>query len=330
MNTDLMITHEMAKNSSGGSEYMHRKLYDGRIPRELLENFQIQSSRVSQAPDPTKIRIFFVQDLPGDPAANEALANGKWEQFHRIVAVSNWQMQAYVHYYNIPYSKFVVLHNAIEPIDYVEKPSDGPISLVYTSTPQRGLTILAPVFAKLCEKYDDIELDVFSSFKIYGWDDRDKEFEPLFKFLDEHPKINNLGFQPNDVVRKNLQLSHIFAYPSIWQETSCIALIEAMSAGLLCVHPNLGALSETACNWTLMYQYQEDVNAHANLFYNMLEFAIDTVKKNRSLGILASQKSYTDAFYSWVRRTPEWLVFLHSIVNEPRDLPTPKFVYQTN
>ena len=37
------------------------------------------------------------------------------------------------------------------------------------------------------------------------------------------------GFKPNDVVRKALSEAHIFAYPSIWVETSCISAIEAMS-----------------------------------------------------------------------------------------------------
>jgi hypothetical protein len=36
------------------------------------------------------------------------------------------------------------------------------IKLIYHTTPHRGLQILVPVFEKLCEWHDDIELDVFS------------------------------------------------------------------------------------------------------------------------------------------------------------------------
>jgi len=43
--------------------------------------------------------------------------------------------------------------------------------------------------------------------------------------------------------------------------------MEAMSAGLACVHPNNGALYETAAIWALMYQWHDDPHAHAAVFY---------------------------------------------------------------
>ena len=42
----------------------------------------------------------------------------------------------------------------------------------------------------------------------------------------------------DDELKKSLASSHIFPYPSTYRETFCLALLEAMSAGLLCVHPN--------------------------------------------------------------------------------------------
>ena len=66
------------------------------------------------------------------------------------------------------------------PADVFDMKDKEKIRLVYTSTPQRGLEILVPVFEKLAEVHPDIHLDVFSSFKIYGWDDADKQFEPLY------------------------------------------------------------------------------------------------------------------------------------------------------
>ena len=72
---------------------------------------------------------------------------------------------------------------------------------------------------------------------------------------------------------------HIFAYPSIWPETSCIALIEAMSAGLLCVHSAYAALPETSANWTMMYPISEDHQQHCNIFADNLVSAVNVVNE---------------------------------------------------
>src|SRR6185436_14024378 len=147
----------------------------------------------------------------------------------------------------------IVLYNAIEPIPLVEKPPDT-INFVYHTTPHRGLEILVPVFENIVREFPNVHLDVFSSFAAYGWNERDKPYEPLFAKIAEHPNMTYHGYQPNDVVREYLQRAHYFAYPNTWLETSCIALMEAMSAGCVCLHPNAGALPETSGGLTRMYQ----------------------------------------------------------------------------
>ena len=309
----------LSKNAMGGTELMKYALVD-RLPPELANEFQIFVSRVEEELDETKIRIYWLQDLPGDPAS-EHLKDGGWKKFHKIVFNSNWQQQAYVNHYGIPWSHGVVLHNAVTPIPTHEKPNDGTIRLAYWSTPHRGLNILVPVFSKLCEKFDNIELDVYSSFKIYGWEERDSQFEELFQACRDHPKINYHGSVPNEELKKNLEKTHIMAYPSIWTETSCIALMEAMSAGLLCVHSNLGALYETAANWTHMYQYQDDLNVHANAFYQVLNSAIENYWDPAIQSRLMSQKAYADVFYNWDGRIQQWNALLQSLKNLPREIP---------
>jgi len=54
--------------------------------------------------------------------------------------------------------------------------------------------------------------------------------------------------------------------------------MEAMSAGLACVHPNNGALYETAAGWTLMYQWHDDPHAHAAVFYRTVMTAIHVLR----------------------------------------------------
>jgi glycosyltransferase involved in cell wall biosynthesis len=307
--------------AQGGTEIMMENLYSS-LPSELLSNFQIIPGRIkNEELDENKIRISYHHDLPGDPAA-DYLKNEGWKKFHILVFVSNWQMQNFINYYKIPWSRCIVIENSIIPINDVNfnKPTDK-IKLIYTSTPHRGLNVLLSVFPNLLEKYPNLELDVFSSFKLYGWDQRDKEFETLFDFCRNHPNINYHGSQPNDVVREALRNSHIFAYPSIWQETSCLCLIEAMSAGLICVHSNLGALYETSGNWTYQYHYQEDLTKHCATFQSILEIAIQNfIKNDSSIQIkLQNQKAYVDQIHNWNYRKIQWEELLKQIVSLPRE-----------
>ena len=318
---------EVSKDAMGGTELMKFGLQK-RLDPELLDKFQIIPSRVREL-DESKVRILWLHDLPGDPES-EHLANGGWAKFHKLVFVSNWQMQAYILKYNIPWSHCLVMKNAIEPIPEHKKPSvDDKIKIIYTSTPHRGLNILYAVFEKLCEKYDNIELDVYSSFKLYGWEQRDEPFKELFSALDAHPKINYHGAVSNETVREALQQSHIFALPSTWPETSCLCLIEAMSAGNICVHSNLAALPETAANWTLMYQYHEDLSGHANIFAAALDASIEIAKNKVNENRLVNQKFYTDENYGWEVRTSQWNSLLESMKDFPTDMPKESFVYKT-
>lgn len=304
---------DMTKSAMGGSELMSLELIN-RVPKELLDKFQIIVSRQTHELLPDKKKIVILHDLPGDPSA-DFLKNGGYNSFDKIVFVSNWQMQAFIHMYGIPWYKCVVLQNAIVPIPEHSKPMDK-IRLIYHTTPHRGLNILFSVFEHLAKKYDNIELDVFSSFKIYGWEQRDAEFRELFDSISSHKKANYHGTVSNEEIRKHLAQAHIFSYPNTWLETSCISLIEAMSAGCLCVHPNYGALSETAANWTWMYQFQQNLRDHANVFYNMLDQAIQAIQNNSIENRLHNQKQYIDMFYNWDLRALEWQQLLESIAGE--------------
>ena len=127
------------------------------------------------------------------------------------------------------------------------------------------------------------------------------------------------GHVSNEEVHNALQKAHIFALPSIWPETSCIALIEAMSAGCICVHSSLAALPETAANWTLMYDHTEDGQEHANRHALTLADAIRLVDNDNMKERLNMQKAYVDGYYSWEVRAKQWEVFLTSLINGTKD-----------
>jgi len=309
----MIERNDLNKNARGGTELMQERLHSS-IDPDLLSKFQIIPSRVRELEDDKK-KILWLHDLPNDPESSHLSDAKSRERFDKIVCVSDWQMQLYNLISNVPYSDCIVIKNAIDPIPIQKKEYNGTINLIYHTTPHRGLEILVPVFEELCKLHDNIHLDVYSSFEIYGWKDRDVQYQELFDRCRAHEKISYHGSVSNEEIREALVRSHIFAYPSIWPETSCLAVIEAMSAKNIVVCPNYAALPETCSNFAMMYPYTENKNAHAVQFAHTLNNAIESIKNNID-GLdpyLDFQKQFFDYFYSWSKRKLEWENLLNSI-----------------
>lgn len=309
--SDKMNDDGTYKQSRGGTELMSEAL-NNRVDKELLEKFNIIKSRVRSISE-DKPNILWLHDLWADPEVQHLKESKSRDRFERLVFVSNWQMQTYNLALGVPYNKSIVLKNAIEPFEFKQKQTDQ-IRLIYHTTPHRGLQILVPAVQALSDHWGDkFHLDIFSSFEAYGWPERDEPYLDLFEAAKNHPNMTYHGYQPNEVVREALSEAHIFAYPSIWQETSCIAAIEAMSAGCEIVCPNLAALPETTAGFASMYQYNEDLNQHANVFANILHQCMLNHFEEDNQRKLVFQKNYVDNFYNWDVRSAEWTGLLQAL-----------------
>jgi UDP-glucose:(glucosyl)LPS alpha-1,2-glucosyltransferase len=308
-----VTTDELSQNALGGTEMMKYGLYD-RLDESVRDEVQIICSRVRDV-DPNRPTVLWLHDMFNDPEANHLADEEQRKRFNKLVFVSNFQKTQYELAYGIKPSESVVLKNCIEPIELIDKPTDE-IRLIYHTTPHRGLDILVPVFEELCNHHDNIVLDVYSSFEIYGWGQRDADYEHLFERCKQHPKINYHGYQPNEVVREALQKAHIFAFPSIWPETSCIAAMEAMSAGCVIVCPDYAALPETTAGFAVSYAMHEHPNTHANIFVQVLSATIDKLQHPEMQNRIRFQKAYADAFYSWETRIAQWNGLLGGLVKQ--------------
>lgn len=309
-----MEQNELSKNARGGTELMMERLHSS-LPADLLSQFQIIPSRVREL-DSTKKKIYWAHDLPSDPEAQFLKDKEARDQFDLKVFVSNWQFQQFRDYLGVPFdSDSVVIENGIVPIEEHLKPI-GTINLVYFTTPHRGLELLYPVYEYLYNTLNiNIHLHVFSSFSIYGWSERDKPYEPLFEKLKAHPGITYHGAVTNEVIRDELKKMHILVYPSIWQETSCLQLIEAMAAGLLCIHPNLAALPETSGGLNWMYHFDQNPTIHANRFANVLAMAIGQYDSESIQKKLNFTRFYANMRFNWESKAALWKAVLEGMVS---------------
>ena len=312
--------HDLApvsKKAIGGTELMRNWLYEEVEQREpgLLDDFQIISTRVRDLEEGKK-RILWIHDLASDPEVQHLKDKDSLARFERIVFVSHWQQYQFNAYLGLPYDKGVVIQNAITPIPAHEKPKGDKINVCYFSTPHRGLEVLLNAWDFMRDTLKEghnAELNIYSSFKIYDRPHMDEQFRHIYKRARETEGVNYYGTVDNNTIREMLPNMHIMAYPSIYEETSCITLIEACSAGCLAVVPSLGALPETGANFPWMYGYEQDPAKHAQVHGHILGRSIEHYWDDDIQNLLRIQKSYFDMFYNWALRSGQWQQFLHAV-----------------
>lgn len=306
----------LSRNSRGGSELMYERITNGLGPA-YTDKFQFISSRVREL-DPDKKKILILNDTFDDPESQHLKNPEMRARFDHLVFVSNYQFNTYNLALGVPYDGSSIMRNAIVPIEDHQKPEivDGNVQLIYHTTPHRGLELLVPVFLELVKHRPNIHLHVYSSFGIYGWEQRDQPYEHLFEICRNHPNITYHGAVPNDQVREALKKAHIFAYPNIWPETSCLAAIEAMSAGCAIVAPDFAALPETLGTYGYTYRYSEVPHTHMNFFANYLIQVIDNIGSDHVKNNLLYQTRYAKTHYNIADRIEQWKVLLDKILTK--------------
>lgn len=250
------------------------------------------------------------QHLMHDQAATQGMNSAEFVQsVDQFVYVSDWQLQQFRQKFNIESAHNVVIKNAIDALVHQEKPS-GKIKLIYTSMPNRGLDILLDAFDLM--NRSDVELTVFSSNIIYGLNYSKSvgpQHEKLFHRCRNTTGVTYRGYAMNKAVRQALQQSHILAYPSTYEETSCLAAIEAGAAGCKIVTTALGALPETCAHWADYVEYTTDRQELITRYAHALNNAVNEYQHHDSK--LKQQSDWFNEYYSWQSRKHTWHDFLN-------------------
>lgn len=292
----------------GGTEIMYTELMN-RLPQEYKDKYSI-FNYIGDV-DFSKPTIYWNQ-LSYDQQGVQWLSDPKnVEMIDHFVFVSYWQSETYRKVFNIPGYKTKVIKNACIGVEQRNSDPKEKVKICYTSTPYRGLDILIDAWDKI--NPDNCELHVFSSCKIYGEEFANSEEH---KYLDLYNRCMNTkgvvyrGSIPNDELRKELHQFDILAYPCTFEETSCIAVIEALSAGLSVITNSLGALPETTEGLAIMYPYLMNKEKHAEVFASLLEKEIEEIKKGKSHK--TQQLDYASR-WSWDKRIIEWTSYLDTL-----------------
>ena len=306
-------------NPQGGTEIQHHFL-EHYVGEDLLSKFQICTSIPGKVPLSTnKINILWQKNSYDQPnIAPWFRDKSNHDKFDWYVFNSHWNYEKFRNTFDVPTHKCHVIKNAVNnfPVRVQFNKGDR-IRMLFQVTPWRGLNVLLGAMEQL--KSENIELDVYSSCKIYGEEfEKQNEhiYEPLYEQARKLENVNYIGYREHAFIQKVMYRYHMFAYPSIWEETSCNSALEAMAGGLYCIVTNYGALYETCSEFPIYVTYNKNYRTLATSFAHAIRGAIATIHEPEVFEHLQMQQEFTKKFYSWDKRKIEWTNFLQSVLRE--------------
>jgi UDP-glucose:(glucosyl)LPS alpha-1,2-glucosyltransferase len=300
----------------GGTEISEMEL-KSRLDKGCLDNVNLMLTHCS--PNNLKKGMINVlwQHLGPTQDATKFMGDRKFvDSVDWFVYVSHWQFNEFRKHYNIPEHKSVVIKNATPIVPYFDNKPNEKIKLIYSSIPWGGLQILLGAIDILNQKRNDFQLEVYSSLKIYGSEFEKQNihnFHQLFEKCKNTPNVNYKEYAPNEEIRKELKTADVLTYPCVLEETSCIAIIEAMAAGCHVLTTNTGALAETCGEFATMVEIDSSGYTLIEKYAEKLDIVLDNVKNNLYENQRKIQMDYYAKFYSWENRILEWNNFFKKI-----------------
>lgn len=276
---------------------------------------------------PSSTRLILWTQLASNQIAMRKLSTpairDAWDD---IVCVSDWHARDVMDRFGC--GRVTVLRNAIAPAfeGLFASEADlatakaGPPRLAYTSTPYRGLQFLASIFPAYRRDNPQATLDAYSSMAVYmeSQEKDHQQFAGIYDALKPIEGIRLVGSLPQPELAKRLVPTHILAYPNAFPETSCIAAMEAMAAGLQIVTSDLGALPETCEGFAKLVPINieiDDANASITVKGGD-DFAAaftEALRGTRSdPAALFAQVKHVNDNHTWDIRAKQWAEYLNA------------------
>tara|TARA_R100001015_G_C4632038_1_gene195095 strand:+ start:1662 stop:2591 length:930 start_codon:yes stop_codon:yes gene_type:complete len=300
----------------GGTEIQHRFL-EHYVEEDLLNKFQICTSIPNKIPiDNNKINILWQKNSYDQPnIAPWFKDKSNHDNYDWYIFNSHWNYEKFRMMFEVPTHKCHVIKNGVNNFpNRIRFHKGDRVRMLFQVTPWRGLNVLLGAMQQLQDV--NVEVDVFSSCRIYGEEFgklHEEKYEALYEQARKLPNVNYIGYKEHSFIQKMMYRYHMFAYPSIWEETSCNSALEAMAGGLYCIVTNYGALYETCSEFPVYVTYDQNYRALSTAFAHAIRGAVATIHEPQVYEHLQMQQEFTKKFYSWEKKALEWTTFLRGI-----------------
>lgn len=265
---------------------------------------------------PRGLRVLWTQHDVDQPAIAAFAAPEVRAAWDRVVFVSDWQRQAYRRSFG-PGPRDIVLGNAVAPAfgslfgrdESVRDAKPGPPTLIYTSTPFRGLDVLLDAFPLIRSRLPEARLLVHSSLGVYQVAEADDGYREIYDRCRALAGVEYRGAVSQPALAQALKGAHCLAYPSTFAETFCTSALEAMAAGCLAVVGDLGALAETTRGLAELVAVDPDPAEYARSFADRVVDALG----DPGLGLrLDRQRRLLAETAGWPVRARAWSLWLEA------------------
>ena len=214
--------------------------YDKFDPNMKMDVFiSSRSFKVFESNPQAKTKILWMHDMPQQGYALDKVPNVDY-----FVALSEFHKKVTLELFPSIKDKIVIIGNGIDMNRFKKTIPREKKRLIYSSTPFRGLKELLEVFPDIKKEVPEVELAIFSGMSIYGM----KNSPEIQETIDKAKTMEGVIYSEpvsQAQLADEMQRSALLAYPSVFPETFCNTVTEAISAQTPIVTTDLGALPET-------------------------------------------------------------------------------------
>lgn len=331
------VVYAEASGTFDAVEYRHHSAFKGATCDVFIAS-RAPWAAEQHGPVDAKLKLLWVHDVHCGPPSPQM---ERWfHVFDRVLCLSEWHKQFFASCYpTLHPDKIIVTRNGIDPArftSYSADPSAKTNSLVFSSSPNRGLDMLVYNFKNhIRPAVPDAQLHVFYGFdtwetiaRMRGAQDELNAIEEFKKILpplgQERDGIYNHGKRPQQEVAAAYLRAKVWPYLTAFLETSCITAMEAMAAGAVPVCSDLAALRETVGSRGILIKNEGDDqyprfsgNAWVD---NVLRLLRDDATR---APLAAAGRAHALGNLSWTSLAGEWSAMFDRLITELSVDPVP-------
>lgn len=169
------------------------------------------------------------------------------QNYHQALALSKFHSKYIQNLVGLPEDKIRITRNGIDPerfknLGHIQRNWK---TVVWTSSPDRGLERAIAVMDKLRQSVPDAKLEIYYGFDNLLKNGKKADVEMMQALIAERPWISYYGNIEQSLLAERIAAAGCWLYPTNFMETFCITAIEMLCAGTPMVVRKWGALPDT-------------------------------------------------------------------------------------